>query len=375
MSSRFVVVPALALAGLLATACDRPAPPPTPDPTSERPQPIEARVRVRVEAAKPAPLGDASELTGIVEPFARVVVAAETAARVTSRAIERGDRVEADALLYTLDGSRARIEYDRAQASVTARRTDVAQAERELGRSATLHQREGISAAAHERSVHVSESATAAEQLAQLNKRAAARGLRDAKIRAPFAGIVAEFHAELGDFVRVGSPVATLVDLSRVRVRVGLTAAEIELVEIGDPLEIEFADLGGRRLAGVLHSISPLSDPRTGTYPAELWLDNPDDLLRQGMIGRVRLGDRPEDAPLTIPRAAVVRRGSGYAVWVVDELDGQARVHAREVTLGRAGAERVAVLDGLVPGERIVTDGMFALREGAAVEIENTENF
>ncbi|MFO7561665.1 MAG: efflux RND transporter periplasmic adaptor subunit [Enhygromyxa sp.] len=363
-------LPTFVLTGLLITSCDRQAPAPAPEPASEKPQPIEARVRVRVEAAKPAPLGDAAELTGIVEPFARVIVAAETAARVTSRAIERGEQVETGALLYTLDGSRARIEYERAQASVQARETDVAQAERERERSATLHQREGISAAAHERSVHARESAAAAEQLARTNKRAAARGLRDAKIRAPFAGTVAEFHAELGDFVRVGSPVATLVDLSRVRLRVGLTAAELELVAVGDQLEVEFPDLGGRRLSAELHSLSPLSDPKTGTYAAELWLDNPDQKLRQGMIGRVQLGGRPEHAPLTIPRAAVVRRGSSYTVWVVEELDGQPRVRPRSLTLGRAGAERVAVLDGLAPGERVVTEGMFALREGAAVEID-----
>src|SRR5690606_28384531 len=224
--------PRLAIVGLLLTACDREPPDPVPDPVSERPEPIEARVRVQVEAASTAPLDDAGELTGIVEPFASVIVAAETAARVTSRAIERGDRVEADQLLFTLDGSRAWIEYERAQASVEARRADTTQAERERSRSATLHQREGIAAAAHERSVHASEAAAAAEQLAAVSKRAAARGLRDAKIRAPFAGTIAELHAELGDFVRVGTPVATLVDLSRVRLRVGLTAAELDRVGI-----------------------------------------------------------------------------------------------------------------------------------------------
>src|SRR5690606_3349020 len=112
-----------------------------------------------------APLGDAGELTGIVEPHASVIVSAETNARVTARLIERGDRVQADQLLFELDGSRARIEYQRAQASVDARASDAAQAERERSRSATLHEREGISAAAHDRILHASEAAAAAEEL------------------------------------------------------------------------------------------------------------------------------------------------------------------------------------------------------------------
>jgi RND family efflux transporter MFP subunit len=372
MSSGSAVLPTLALAALLATACDREAPASTPVTASTRPEPIEARVRVRVEEVSRVPLGDAGELTGMIEPMASVIVSAESAARVTDRLIERGDRVEAEALLFELDGSRAWIEFERAQASVDARLSDSAQAERERSRSATLRDREGISAAAHDRSIHASESAAAAEELARLSKRAAARGLRDAKIRAPFAGTIAELHAELGDFVRVGTPVATLVDLSRVRLRVGLTAAELELVSIGDRLEVEFADLGGRHRIAELRSVSPLADPQTGTYAAELWLDNPDEKLKQGMIGRVELGgdEARGDPPLTIPRAAVIRRAGSYAVWVIEQVDGQTRVRARALTLGRADADRVVVLDGLAPGERVVSEGMFALREGAAVSVE-----
>jgi RND family efflux transporter MFP subunit len=367
-SSGSAVLLMLACAGLLASACDREAPA-IPEAQRERPEPIEARIRVRVEPASPAPLGDAGELTGVVAPFANVIVSSETTARVTARLIERGDRVQSEQLLFELDGSRAWIEYERAQASVEGRESDRAQAERERSRSATLHEREGISAAAHDRTIHASETAASAEELARLSKRAAARGLRDAKIRAPFAGIIAEYHAELGDFLRVGTPVATLVDLSRVRLRVGLTAAELELVNLGDQFEVEFADFGGRRLTAELRSVSPLADPRTGTYAAELWLDNPEQRLRQGMIGRVELGDDEagDGDRLTIPRAAVIRRETGYAVWVVEEVEGQARVHARALTLGRSGADRVAVFDGLAPGERVVTEGMFALREGAAV--------
>jgi RND family efflux transporter MFP subunit len=366
MPARRALALVLALAASLASACDRrgaddPERPPEP------PERIEAELRVEIEAASAVPLGSAGELMGTVEPFARVIVAAETTARVTARAIERGDRVEADALLFSLDGSRAWIEYQRAQASVDARGTDVAQAERDHGRSATLREREGISAAAHDRTVHARESAAAAEQLAQLSKRAAARGLRDAKIRAPFAGVIAELHAELGDFVRPGTPVVTLVDLSRVRLRVDLSSAELGLVELGSTLEVEFADLGGRRLPAELRSVSPLSDPRTGSYAAELWLDNPDERLRQGMIGRVALEPSAAAETLTIPRAAVIRRDGRYAAWVVEEVDGRRRAFARPLTLGRADAGRVAVLDGLAPGDHVVVDGMFALREGAAV--------
>ena len=362
------------LAGPLG-ACDSSDPvPPSPaelESEAEAPARIEARVRVRVEAAREAALDGSFELTGMVEPQAQVVIKAETAGRVLTREIERGQRVEAGARLYTLDGSRARIELQRAKAQEHARETDLAQAERERARNTTLHAREGIADATLERSVHANESAAAASKLAQIGKQAAARGLRDAKLRAPFAGIVAEFHVELGDYLAPGSPVVTLVDLSRVRLRVGLTAAELELVEVGQELSVEFSELGGARFAGEVRSVSPLVDPRTGTYAAELWLDNPDERLRQGMLGRVELDTKGAASSLSIPRKAVIRRGGRYSVWVLDPAaQDPARVFARELSLGRAQGGRVAVLAGLAPGEQVITEGMFALREGAAVEVE-----
>lgn len=378
MSTR---IPLLLMTFLLA--CD-PTPPVEAAPPSEAPEPIEARIRVRVEAARVQPLAQIGELTGVVEPFASVVVKAETAARIEARHIERGEQVEAGALLFTLDDSRARIEYRRAKASIDARQSDVEQAQRELDRAAQLLAREGISAAAHDRTKAAANSASAAEELAALSARAASRGLRDARIQAPFAGLVAEFHAELGDFVGPGSPVATLVDLSRVRLRVGLTAGELELAERilavkteqpGARVPVSFSELGGLTIEAELRSVSPLVDPRTGTYAAELWLDNPDHRLRQGMLGRVELGRAvaQPDAQLTIPRAAVIRREGKFAVWVIAEHGDPARVEARALLLGHAAGERVIVREGLRAGEQVVVEGVFALREGAAVVIESNE--
>lgn len=371
MSSRIPL-----LFALLLTACDpaseeQAADLPT-DTLADAPAAIEAPVRVRVEAAAVRPLAGVGELIGVVEPFASVVVAAETAARVEARHIERGERVEADALLYTLDGSRMRIEYRRAQASVEARERDRAMAELELERSAKLHARESISAAAHDRTSHAAESAAAAEELAAVSRRAASRSLRDTNIRAPFDGVVAEFHVERGDFVGPGAAVASIVDLSRVRLRVGLTAAELDSFELGARVPVRFADLGGRSVEAELRSVSPLADPRTGTYAAELWLDNHDGQLRQGMLGRVELGRAgAHHSVLGIPRAAVVRRGREFCVWVVEHDGDSARVEPRPVILGRADASRVEVFDGLAPGDELVIEGMFALREGAAVIIED----
>lgn len=358
---------------LAATACDsaesaKPIPSAEPDAAA-----IEPRVRVRAVEAERGRLDELGDATGIVEPFALARVAAETSGRVKVRRVDRGSAVEEGTLLVELDASRAQIQVRQADATLSARQSDREQAERERLRSEQLRLRESVSSAAYDRSAHQATSAAAAESIAVLGKRAAADALRDAKITAPFAGTIADFHVELGEFVGPGTPVVTLVDLTRVRLNVGVTAAEATDLRVGDQLDIQFSELGGRTLSGELHSVSPLADPRSGTYTAELWLDNPDGLLRQGMIGRVGLHptNAPADTtaafePLLVPRAAVLRRQGEFNVWVV--VDGHA--HARKVALGRADDRRVEVLDGLAAGDWVVIEGGFALREDAAVDLE-----
>jgi RND family efflux transporter MFP subunit len=348
-------------------ACDRAGTPksiPDEQPSASL---IEPRVRVRTTLVAPGHLDELGDATGVVEPFALARVAAETAGRVKVRHVDRGSAVEAGALLVELDTSRARIQLEQANATLAARESDRAQAERERARSEQLRARESLAAATYDRTAHQADAAAAAEDIAKIGKRAAVDALRDAKIVAPFTGTIADYHVEPGEFVGPGSPVVTLVDLSRVRLRVGVTAAEAQDLRVGDRLAVRFAELGGGPLQAELHSISPLADARAGTYAAELWLANPDVRLRDGMIGHVDLHagpDRPES--LLIPRAAVQRRAGEFSVWVV--ADGVAR--AREVALGRADAGEIEVLDGLVAGEQIVVDGGFALREGVAVEVE-----
>jgi multidrug efflux pump subunit AcrA (membrane-fusion protein) len=138
MTTRTPLLFAIFLTASDLSACDATPTVEAAAPPTEAPEPIEARVRVRVEAARMQPLAELGELTGVVEPFASVVVKAETAARIEARHIERGDQIEAGALLYTLDGSRMRIEYQRAKASIGARQDDKEQAQRELDRAAQL---------------------------------------------------------------------------------------------------------------------------------------------------------------------------------------------------------------------------------------------
>ena len=159
---------------------------------------------------------------------------------------------------------------------------------------------------------------------------------------------------------------ATLVDYPRARVRAGVTAREASRLAGVDVARIGLEAMGAGLLEGEVHSIARISDPATGTYAVEIWLDNPADELREGMLATVRLPYAAAEQSLVVPGAAVFRRDGRMHVYVVD--GGTARLRAIEA--GRINSAQVEIVGGLNPGEQVVIDGQFALRDGAPVKVD-----
>jgi RND family efflux transporter MFP subunit len=154
-----------------------------------------------------------------------------------------------------------------------------------------------------------------------------------------------------------------LADFSTLRVRAGVTAKEAALVIPSATAEIGLEVLGRGTITGTVQSVARMADPATGTYPVEIWVDDRDGNLREGMVASVRLSYSASDQTLVVPSAAVVRRGGSQAVFVV--TNGQAQLRAVET--GRTDGGTMEIVHGLEVGERVVVDGQFALRDGAAV--------
>ena len=191
-------------------------------------------------------------------------------------------------------------------------------------------------------------------------------------MRAPFAGTVEEVSVDVGDYAQPGAPIATIADFTRVRVRAGITAAEAADVAEGQPASVEFADLGGERFAARVNSVGRVAD-RSGTYRVEVWLDEADPRLREGMVAQLRLISGVDVGSLLIPRSALLRRADGLSVFVVDERGEESTAVARRVRVGRSGAHDAEILEGLEAGERVVTDGLFALRDGARILVDRSD--
>jgi membrane fusion protein (multidrug efflux system) len=199
----------------------------------------------------------------------------------------------------------------------------------------------------------------------------ARRLLEDATIRAPIDGSVDDLLVNVGDYLAPGAPVARVLDLSRARVFGGVTAEEAARLSSGMPAKATFASLGGLTQQAELRSVARAADPADGTYRIELWIDEPDARLRDGVVATLAFDGGSGVARPLAPRVALVRSGGHSEVFVVKrEAGGDGVAHKRAVRTGRSGGERIEILEGLVAGDEVVIDGQFALHDGSKVTID-----
>jgi membrane fusion protein (multidrug efflux system) len=329
--------------------------------------PLTTRQRVQTVHVRTGQLDAKDRVSGIAHAFHKTHVTAEIRARVVRRAVENGDSVEEGQLLVELDATRLELELRHTEATLKARISDFAHAQREFQRGEKLSSQNAISAQKRDDLRHGLDSARDAKALAVVSRDTAKRNLEDASIRSPFTGTVEGLAVDLGDYVSPGTPVATVVELSRARVFAGVTAQEAARLAGATLTLIQFSALGGTEIEAEIKSVGNLASERDGTYTVEIWVDSPPNGLRDGMTASVRLpSDGLDDRPLA-PRSALMRRAGQPEVFVVEQNGDGAVARVRAIRTGRSSGEWIEVLDGLLEGEEVIVDGQFALRDGVAI--------
>ncbi len=329
-----------------------------------------ARLRVRTESIRRARLASTDRVTGTVRAFHHATLTAETRGRVVARVVEAGAIVEQGDLLVLLESSRLELELRRTEASLRAARTVNAHAKREYERAERLLKKKAISVQHHDDLRHAVERARDEIALAEVARDTAKRNLEDTRISAPFAGTVDSLAVNVGDFVEPGTPVATLVDLSRVRIYGGVTAREANHLQVGTRARVSFSDLGGAVFEATLKSVGHVAGRADGTYEIELWMDSAEVPMRDGLVAQIELPDSAREPSLLSPRAAVLRRDGHPEVFVVIQENGVAVARTRRLRTGRSQGEWIEVLSGLEEGDQVVWDGHFALEDGSIVVVD-----
>lgn len=200
-----------------------------------------------------------------------------------------------------------------------------------------------------------------ADRVARLTD--ASQVVSDVVVPSPVAGVVITRSVNPGQVVAAGQELFVVADLRTVWVIGDLYEKDFPLVRVGSGALITIP-AGGRTLAGRVAYIDPRVDPQTRTAKVRVEVPNADDALRLGMYVPVGFETRGSARVPVVPRSAVQAVGDRTVVYVPDPGN-EGQFVERAVTLGPAIGDRVEILDGVKPGERVVTEGSFFLRAEA----------
>ncbi|RJP80440.1 MAG: efflux RND transporter periplasmic adaptor subunit [Candidatus Zixiibacteriota bacterium] len=286
------------------------------------------------------------EASGVLAGNKESLVAAETGGRVVQIladvgcAVRAGDPlVRLDDELYGLEAERARIAYEKAQLDL--QRLESLYAERSVAESDLENARLGVKGA-------------------EVQYRMAQKTYRDATIRAPFAGTVAVRLTEVGQMVERGMPVAQLVDIASLKLTVQVSESEVGYLAVGAPALVT-VDATGDTVPGEVAAIGSRARDGARTFPVEIRLAGAEQ-LRSGMFAHTVITSAQSDPAILLPRASLVPDAGNMVVFT--SRGGQAEKHVIR-QIGFQG-DRVAV-DGVAPGDTVITLGSSLLSHGAQV--------
>jgi membrane fusion protein (multidrug efflux system) len=295
---------------------------------------------------------DTFDLPAVVEPNRIVRVSAEVAGGIERIPLKKGNLVHAGDLLIRLNEDLLLPEFEGAEAQF--KRDQI-----EYERVANLVK--GNVSPPRDLDNATSQLAISKARLAEVRAR-----LERTRILAPGTGLLNDLLVEEGEYVQAGAPLAELVDTDTVKVVVEVPQRDITYFAVGQKAEV-FTDAKGmeKSLTGTITFISKLADQRTRSTRMEIILDNKEGLLLSGQIVRARLTRQILRDAIFIPLLAVIPMEEGKAVYVVNSSQAQ----RREVELGVIKGDRIRVMRGLAPGDRLIIAGHRFVSPGQNVKV------
>jgi len=299
---------------------------------------------------------------GTVEAVQGVTVSADLPGTVERIAFDSGRAVQEGEVLALLDTRQERAQLAAAEAQRELARVN-------FDRMQGLLNEQVISRAEFDRAT--------AEQRGTDARVGEIRAAIDRKtIRAPFSGVLGLRRVNLGQYLSGGDALVTLQSLNPIYVNFGVPQQVTAQMRVGRSVRITSDSLTGLEFGGRVTAIDSVVDETTRNIQVQATLANPEGKLRPGMFVQAQVVVGGSSAIVSLPASSISYAPYGDSVFVVTDVKGDngrtyRGVRQQFVKLGSARGDQIAVVSGLNPGEEVVTSGVFKLRNGAAVIVNN----
>lgn len=315
------------------------------------------------------------EYPGTITALNEVELRPQVSGYITGIHFKDGQHVTQGQLLYTIDPQAYQAGVSEAQANLAVSRANLNKAQKDADRYIALDKKDAIAKQVLDHALADLESAKMQVRAAEAGVKSVQTSLRYSSIVAPFSGTIGISMVKLGASVSPGSTLLNTIstddpiavdfyldqkDLTTFNKLQGANGSNSD-----STFSILLSDNSVYDAPGKVASIDRAVDPQTGTIRIRLAFPNKEKILRPGMSATVRLFHGNGSNAILIPHKAVTEQMGEYFVYLVTDSN---TVTQSKVKLGAAIQDKVVISEGLAPGQKIVTEGLQRVKEGAKIQ-------
>lgn len=207
-------------------------------------------------------------------------------------------------------------------------------------------------------------TAQASRQAVETQLQIARETLNDTSVKAPISGFISKKNITETNMVSAQSAPYTIVDMSKVTVEVKVSEKVINLINVGDSVDVSIPTIGNDNITGIIKTISPAVD-NTNTYPVKIEIENSDASIKSGMFAEIHFIESQAENTIVVPRNTVLESDSESYVFVIDGKNAVKRV----VETGIDNGESIQLVSGVNVGDRVIVNGQDYVIDGEEVNI------
>jgi len=303
---------------------------------------------------------------GRLVPNREVVLSSQVSGIVQAYSVDTGDVVTANKMVVALDPTDYQLGLNEARANLLSASARYAAAKNSFQRAGQLLPEKVITTEVYDK-IEAEYKATQAavsqaEAVVDINQ----RRLDKTVITAPFDGLVTRRLVETGQNINIGEPVMAIADMQSMRVEIHVNEQDYVYLDKDDTVTVLVEAYPDVSFSGQVDRIGVKADPHTNTFEVEILVANPDLIFKAGLTATVNITIDEIQGAIMIPQNCVLFRKNRQEVFVVTEVD---RATVRQVKLGRVDGSSVRIVEGLAPGDKLVTTGSQYLKDGDSVII------
>jgi len=312
-----------------------------------------AYVSVNVSPVLKMSINDSLHLTGYMEAYSEIDIPAEAQGTITSLNAALGQEKSKGSIIATIDDKLKKLAVQTATISVAKLKKDL------------------------ERYNNLYKGGTATEQQlndaqnlydnAEIQLEQAEKQLSDATIKSPISGVITKKQVEEGEYINIGNPVVTIVDISRLRIKLNVSEANVYQLKLNDKATNTTDVYPGVTFEGNISFISAQGDD-SHNYPVEIVIPNNSEYpLKSGTFANVMIKLPVAAEALYIPRESLLGSITDAEVYVAENN----KAILKKIVVGSGNDKYIKVISGLNEGDKVIVNGQINLSENKAIKIVN----